>query len=119
MAMALLKKMRKQNAVYWSPKTGATAYDKHGQRQWNTGVQLKVRWQLEENEVQKPDGERVMTQNKVFAGEDIALGGVMWLGLLAAADDSNPLQNSGAGIVMKFANIPTLRNDDNVRIAYL
>jgi len=117
MAMLLLKKIRRQTAVYWAP---SGSYDKHGQKAFSAGVELQVRWQSVTGDEQSETEERTRVMAKVFVGQDVEKGGVFMLGSLDSdVDDENPLSNDGAYVIRDFKYIPTLKNDDVLRMAIL
>lgn len=82
--MGFSRTMRRQNAVYW-PFVSANAA---GDPRVGEPVELLaaerngVYWDWRRSEVRDPNGAIIATDADVFAGVEIAIGSMMWLGLL-------------------------------------
>lgn len=113
--MRVLKR-RYQSAVWW-PRTGI---DANGLPTYGTARELKVRWE-EVNEVYTSrGGQSLVSRSKVYLGEDVREGDVLWKGALAdVGDPVNPLNNAAVFEVTVFNKTPNLRATDYLRIAYL
>jgi len=114
--MKLLKKMRKQFAVYWPPQ-GVNDY---GDPTWSDPVQLKVRWEDIEEVLVTARGETKESKSRVFVGQDVEEGGVLWQGTLASLTTlTEPFKNKGAGQIFAVTKAPDLKVKDFLRVAYL
>lgn len=103
-----------QDAVYWPP-TAAGDYGKPG---FGPGVAIKCRWEDDYSEEATATGTDAHGAATVYVDRDLEVGGVLWLGKLAAAN-AQPLANAGATIIDDFKKIPTLRANAVQRIAIL
>jgi hypothetical protein len=104
----------KQTCVYWAPK----AANRYGEPQYAAPVEVSCRWDdIQEVFVDATGNERV-SRAKVMVDRDVALNGVLWLGLIAAlTDEANPMKNTGFLKVMVFQKIPNRRATEFLRIA--
>lgn len=103
-----------QDAVYWAP----AAEDKFGKPGFAAPVAVKCRWEDVAEEFVSADGTDAISKAHVFVTRDMLIGGALWLGLLAAADD-DPEDNSGFQLIKRFDKVPTLHADAFFRKAYL
>lgn len=112
--MALLDRMRKQKAVYWE-RTGA---DGNGAPVYAGPRELRVRWENRHKEYVLPSGEKYVSNARVFAGEELVMGSLLWEGELDAVlyiDD--PRRNANAREIVLFDSIPNLKATDKLRVA--
>jgi hypothetical protein len=70
-----------QDAVLWLAP-GGTPADAYGQFTVGNPVQIKVRWLDVQNEALDSKGNLITTDVTVIAAQDIAIGSVLWQGLL-------------------------------------
>lgn len=113
-----LTRLLVQDAVYWAPG----APDGYGGRTYATPAELKCRWEDTARRARGPDGEEFITTAVVWVDEDLALGGLLYLGTLADLTDSeeaDPQPVGGALAVRQFEKIPDLRGSVFVRRALL
>ena len=117
--MAIIKKMLKQQAVYW-PLASETS-DAYGQPVYDTAYQMKCRWEDVSVEFLKSDGTSKVSQAIVYVQSDVVAGGVLWLGTLAdvPASLTDPKLNAGAFEIQRFEKLPDLKNKLYLRTAYL
>jgi|TARA_R110002110_G_scaffold145775_7_gene335373 hypothetical protein len=76
--MASRKKRRHQYAVYWA----ATGVDDYGEQTVSAPIELKVRWESEEQETTSADGQLVLTTEVVWVDRVISSGSILWFGKL-------------------------------------
>jgi len=120
--MSLITRMRKQTAVWWPLTTdsGEVQFDNYGQPIHGDPQEIDVRWEDKTEEIIGVDGTVVTTRSKVFVGEDMSVGDVLFLGELTdLTNEDNPKANSGAYEVVQFSKTPNLRATEFLRIAYL
>lgn len=118
--MRILKKMRKQTAVYWAP----TGNDRYGQHTFGPAQELAppngVRWEDMSEEFIDATGRTAISKSNVYTGIDVQVGGFFFNGPLSAVvDQVNPANNPGCFEILQFQKIPTLKANDNLRIAIL
>jgi hypothetical protein len=116
--MSLISKMRRQTAVYWA-RTGT---NDRGRAVFDNPVELRVRWDGVVEEFVSPDGRTGLSHAKVYVGEDVTLGGILWLGTLADLTDAQeaaPLTITGAYEIRRFDTIPNMKATEFLRIATL
>lgn len=124
--MGILEKMLRQTAVYWPPEQK----DSFGRTTFGEPVEIAVRWEDGYAEtvdsgtaVQgfKPSRTVQAFSATVYVpelpgGGEVAVGGYLWLGALADADES-PTANAGAVQVKSFSKLPTLKGTKFLRTA--
>lgn len=116
--MSVIVKMRKQTAVYWPPDDGG--FDKYGRPTVGTAEELTVRWEDVMEEFLDADGNTQMSMAKVYTGQDVELGGYLWLGELTdLTDQVDPRNNNGAFEIMRFEKLPTFKATEYLRTAFL
>lgn len=117
--MGILTRMRKQAAVYWAP----AGLDRHGKATFAEAVQLDggVRWEdVVEEFTDATTGAKELSNCRVYVGEDLQVGGVLWLGTLASVTYlTEPLRNEKAYRVRRFDSVPNIRATQFLRTAML
>ncbi len=122
--MSIIKRMRKQTAVYWS-QSGVDAY---GARQYNAPIEIDVRWDDKASQYVNKEGEQVASRGTVYVGIDVKPGDMLLKGILIADSSSSGTadiltpedpKEAGAWEIQQFASIPNLRNTETLRICYL
>lgn len=118
MALAIITKVLVQDVVYWAP----AGLDNYGRPLYATAIPLKARW-VDTNELfLDAKGERQVSKASVMVGQDLALDGVLWKGLLGSlsgAQLTNPFANTGAWAIKALINVPTIDATQSLRIALL
>ncbi len=113
--MRILKK-RFQRAVCWK----LTGVNPDGVPVFGTARELKVRWEHVNIAYTDADGQQLLSSSRVFLGEDIREGDLLWEGKLTdVPDPTNPLNNEKVFVVGSFSKIPNLRATDYLREALL
>lgn len=114
--MSIIKKMRKQNAVYWA----FDKVDQFGKKSFISPVQIKCRWDGVIEEFLDSTGEIRMSKAKVYVDRDTPVGGVLMLGLIADITDSvNIKENEGAWEIRRFDTTPNLKATEFLLTAML
>lgn len=108
----------RQDAVYWAPNaTGA-----YGTKTFVSGVAVNVKW-FERNDVyRKPTGEESVSNAIVHVGQDMSIGGYLYLGTLASltpAQKANPLVVTNAKRIEGFEKTPQVSGGNYVRRVFL
>jgi len=121
--MSLIKRMRRQKAVYWalqSEDSGGDDFDDYGQPLVVAPVEIDCRWEDSTEEFIDADGVPQMSRAIVYVDRDVDVGGVLMLGTLADVDDvDNPKINDAAWEIKRFDNFPDLKAKEFLKTAYL
>ena len=104
--MSLITKALRQRAVYWplgSAETGGFDTDDYGQPAYAAAYELACRWEDVSEEFLDGKGERSFSNSHVMVGNDVMVGGVLWLGnLVDVTDLLVPKNNAGAWEIKRF-----------------
>ena len=121
--MSIIKRMRKQKAVYWAPESAESAgddFDNYGQPQVTDPVVIDCRWEEVSEEFIDAQGTRQISRAKVYVDRDIIVGGILMLGVLGdITDESNPKENENAWEIRRFDKLPNLKATEYLRAAIL
>ena len=74
-----------QKAVYWAKNSKP---DDFGEVTVDAGIEIKVRWEVGNQEVADPQGRTIGIESLVVVDRDISVGSILWLGTIA--DIANP-----------------------------
>ena len=94
---------RKQKAVYWAPLTTSTSTGR--KKVSSSKVQIDVRWEAGQQEALDGQGETIRLDAAVKVYQDVAIGGLMWLGALTAL----PTTPTNLYEVIMFDKIPNTK----------
>uniref|UniRef100_A0A6M3IVL1 Uncharacterized protein n=1 Tax=viral metagenome TaxID=1070528 RepID=A0A6M3IVL1_9ZZZZ len=115
--MGIINTSRRQTAVYWPPTGGR---DRFGKVQYGTAIELRVRWEDVQEEFIDENGTRQLSKSLVYVGEDLMVGGVLWLGTLATVEHLNdPKANDGAFEIKGIGKLPNLKATEFLRTCFL
>lgn len=121
--MGIIKRMRKQKAVYWPPESSESAgddFDDYGQPQVSDPVEIDCRWEEVSEEFIDATGTRQMSRAKVYVDRDVKVGGILMLGILSdITDPVNPKKNENAWEIRRFEKFPDLKAKEYLRTAFL
>lgn len=121
--MSLIKRMRKQDAVYWAlagEESGGKDFDKYGQPVVTEPVAIKCRWDGKTEEFIDAKGTRLFSHAIVFVDRDVDVGGVLMLGTIADITNADvPKENANAWEIKRFDKIGNLRATEFLLKAYL
>ena len=114
MSDVYLPNFLRMRCVYWPPARP----DKFGAMHYGDPVELKCRW--DEKILEFIDTQKVkqVSQALVLVDQDLAAGGMLWLGTLAAAPPI-PTPTAGAYVVKQFQKTPNVNCTKFVRTAIL
>lgn len=114
--MSLIKRMRKQKAVYWAP----TGTGEDGQPVYRQPVEIKCRWEDVIVQFKDYKGRETSSRARVYVDRLLACGGVLWQGTVAGlTSQSEPFNNPHAYEILSFGTIPNLRNSENLYTVFL
>lgn len=123
--MRIIDTMRKADAVYWpviKNELGGIISDANGNPRFDIARQIKVYWMQSSELLDVGGGQAKMSKGRVYTGEDIDEGGMMFLGTL---DDvppgriDSPREIQKASQVIRFDKVATIKGDQWVRVAYV
>jgi hypothetical protein len=113
--MSIIKKMRKQLAVYWA----VGPIDEFGSKTFSEPVQIKCRWENKEGQVLNSIGEILPSMSTVYVDREMKIGDKLKLGELDSNTPSSPLEDREAFEIQGFASTPNLRAKEFLYTAYL
>lgn len=112
--MGIISKFTKYDkCCYWAPAD--PAMDAMGERAFVAPVEIDCRWEDKAELIQLPNGEQYVSKSTIYVDITLALGGVLWHGLLVSVPSSPPLAN----IIQQRMAISNLKNKETVRGVYL
>lgn len=113
-----LNRMLKMKAVYWA-STGVT---REGQPALAEPIELRCRWEEKTEEFIASDGTKALSRAFVFVSRDVSVGGLLRLGPLSEVEaegfPADP-RDGGAWEIRLFNKMPTIKQTEYVRQAYL
>jgi len=118
--MSIITRVLKQTATYWAP----TGVDKLGLPTYALPITISVRWDdLVEQFMPTTEGEQdeiQFSRAKVMCSQDVAVKGLLHLGVLSNTDDPDePRTIAGAYEIRAFEKIPNFKATEFVRTAIL
>lgn len=113
--MGIISRFTKfDKCCYWAPAS-EESIDRYGEGGFLEAVELDCRWEDVVELIQLPNGEQFASKSTVYVDIDLALGGILWHGLLVAKPLDPPLANK----IQHKMSIPNLRNKETLRGVYL
>lgn len=109
--MGIITRMRRQDALYWAP----AGRDRTNRIIYEDPIEIKCRWDEKQERDVDERGEEIMVRATVYVDRVVALGGVLWLGLLVDAPETPPEHNR----IKVYREIPNLKATEIMRIARL
>lgn len=114
--MSIIKKMRKQDAVYW-PLEGR---DDFNSPEYGNPVDVVCRWEDVNEAFTDDKGEERQSKAKVYTDIIVEPGGLMMLGTIEELEYFNePFKNEGVYEIQRFDRLPNLKAKEFLQIAYL
>ena len=106
MGMSIIRKSRRQKAVYWSNPSS----DGRGGLQTDLPVEIDCRWENEVQVVKLSTGKEYVSMTQVYVDRDIDEQGFLHLGTLDSLDGvTDHKKVSDTHEIMKYAKLPVLR----------
>lgn len=113
--MGIISKFTKfDKCVYWAPDASGET-DRMGRRSYEDPVELDCRWDGRSELITLPNGEQYASKATVYTDIELALGGILWHGLLVARPDEPP----SANVIQSTMTVPKMRNTEVLKAAYL
>ena len=121
--MSLIKRMRKQKAVYWSRGQA----DRHLIYSYEAPIEIKCRWEDRQEEFVTPEGTSKTSNAVVYVDRPMIPGDVLVYGAKISAHDNYRGGKSGASpetypkayVIQAFSVIPNLKATESLYVAYL
>jgi len=114
-----ISRLLNQTAVYWA----SPVPDGRGGNTFTAGVEVDCRW--EDKAVRFIDGqsgEEVLSRSRVFLGQDVDLGGYLFLGELddlTSAAGEDPTEEAEAYMIRSNERMPDVKGQIRLRTAML
>ena len=102
---------RTQYVVLW---TGGSL-DNYGQYQVASPVEIKVRWEDTQEEIEDPAGGTIITSSRVVIDRVITVGSIMWKGKL----DDLPSSPTNLKRVVSYIEVPDIKGRSSRRVVLL
>lgn len=113
--MSLIKKMRRQTAVWWKRLTP----DRYGKFAYSTPVEIDCRWEDVAQEFVNDKGEMQVSRALVYVDRVMAPGDRLLLGAVESDTPDDPLLASRSFEIRRFDQLPTLKATETLLTAYL
>ncbi len=114
--MSVIKKMRKQKAVWWA--RNATA-DRYGSYTFAAPIEISCRWDDVGEEYVNPKGETVVSRSVVYPDRVLRTGDMLRAGVIESDEPADPTAVDTAFEVQRFDTTPNFRATENLYTAYL
>lgn len=113
---SIIKKMRIHKAVWWE-QDGTDGYNRP---KYKAPIEIACRWEGKFQKIVNVNAEEVMSSSTVYVDRAMKPDDVLLRGLLSAVTDlEEPLKNRGAGLIIGFSDLDTLKGKDTLFTAYL
>lgn len=114
--MSVIKKMRKQKAVWWERNL---VPDNYGQFGFAAPVEIDCRWDDVGMVQQDAKGEEITTQATVYPDRELKAGDRLKKGDMESGVLDDPLQESDTFEVVRIDQIPNFRATETLYVAYM
>lgn len=114
--MSLIKRMRKQKAVYW--KRG-TSPNKYGAFSYDAPVEIACRWDDRIENKMGADDDIESSRATVYVDRDMLPGDMLKLGAIESATPEDPTTATDAFEVIAMTRVKNFRNTETLYIAHL
>jgi len=110
--MSFITRNHKQTIVYW----GTPVMDKFGARTFAAPVEITGRWEDKQELFIDVGGRESVSRAFVYLGQDVDLGGYLYLGTLTSiSSEANPKNVSAAYEIQAFIKTPNIKSTDYER----
>lgn len=103
---------RTQTATYWATPVA----DGYGGHTFTAPASITVRWEERTERFVNPQGEPEYSKAVVILGQDVTVGGFLYLG---TSTEAHPSDVSGAYRIRAFEKVPNVNGTAYQRTAYL
>lgn len=119
--MQIIKKARKQKAVYWKrvlDESGNPSPGQFGELRYESPIEIKCRWEDKEGTFRDQNNEVQVFNSEVMVDRSMKVGDKLMLGLLESDTPVDPNEAESKEIT-GFEDIPTLNAKKHLYIAYI
>jgi len=113
--MSIIKKMRKQKAVWWA----RSSKDRFGRWTFDLPVEIDCRWEDTIQEYLDAQGEKHVSKATVYMDRLVSVGDRLRRGELVFDVLEDPMQMTDSYQVASFEQMPNFRATENLLIALL
>lgn len=113
--MSIIKRMRKQKAVYWKRLTA----DKHGRFSYDYPIEVSCRWDDDQQEFRNQQREALVSQSVVYPDRAMFVGDMLKRGEMGIGTLDDPTEDQDAFEIQAFTHTPNLRATETLFTAYL
>lgn len=117
--MSYITRNHKQTIVYWA----SPSPDKYGGFTYTVPVDIIGRWEDRQEVFFDKEGKELKSKSIVYLGQDVDLGGFLYLGALSdiasSIDETHPRNVDGAEEIRGFSKIPNIKATDFERRAFI
>jgi hypothetical protein len=111
---SFLRKIRKQDAVYWA----VTGSDGFGGELWGAPTEVGVRWSDRAERTFTSDGREFVSKAKIFFGFAPVIGSMVKLGGLSSDTNDNPLEEEDTFRILSVKSVPDIKNKAMLYVGY-
>ena len=115
--MSIIKKMRKQKAVWWERQT--EPQDRFGNFGFNEPVEIDCRWDDTAQEFTDSQGQLQISRSLVYVDRVMKPGDRLKLGEMDSETPLDPLEVQDAFAIKRFDQNPNLKATEFLLTAYL
>lgn len=112
---SFLRKIRKQKAVYWE----VSGPDGYGNYTYEDPVEIDCRWEDISEKYVARGGDEKISRSVVYVDRSMKEGSYLKKGELDSATLDSPIDDADAFQIMRFSDVPDIKNQANLYQAYL
>lgn len=116
--MGIISRFLKQKAVYWAP----AGNDGYGNQSFDAAIEIDCRYETSRKIITDANGAELVSESTVYADRVLEEGGYLKKGELIDLDSGDlgsPIGVSGAFEILKFEQLPNVRNTETLFTASL
>lgn len=113
--MSLIKRMRRQKAVYWK-RTTPNHYGTFG---YEAPVEIACRWEDKAGEFRNTAGEETASIANVYVDRVMTIGDKLMRGELESGTEVDPRNEPGAFEIQSFEQLPDIKAKETLLLAHL
>jgi hypothetical protein len=114
--MSIIKKMRKQTAVWWARSATINRFGKYS---YEEPIEIKCRWDTAGVEFRNTQGQTVMSNSTIYPDRVLAVGDMLKEGDVESDTVSDPTTDQTAYEIQRFDKTPNIKNTETLYTAYL
>ena len=114
--MSLIKRMRKQRAVFWERSDEP---DEYGKFSYSSPIEIRCRWDESGIEYRSPTGQTVISQAVVYVDRIMKIGDMLREGEIESDEPDDPTEAEAAYEIQRFDKTPNIKATETLLTAYL